>query len=162
MASRSVNKVILLGNLGKDAETKFTQGGVARTTFSVATTRRIKDAQSGEWKDETDWHNIVLWQSENVANYLTKGKSVYIEGRLQSRSYEDKDGNKRYTIDVVADELILLGGRGEGGGDVGASRADRDNMVSMPRSAMQGRAQPAASSEPPQYPEIASEDDVPF
>src|SRR3954462_8169885 len=82
MASKSVNKVFLLGNLGKDAETKFTPSGVARTTFSIATTRRYKDNQTGEWKDETDWHNIVLWRSENVANYLTKGKQVHVEGRL--------------------------------------------------------------------------------
>jgi single-strand DNA-binding protein len=94
MASRSVNKVILVGHLGKDAETKFTPGGAAVTRFSVATNRRWKDKQSGEWKEETDWSNVVLWQSENLANYLTKGKQVYVEGRLQTRSYEDKDGKK--------------------------------------------------------------------
>jgi len=86
MASRSVNKVILLGNLGKDSETKFTPGGAAKTTFTVATSRRWKDQQSGEWKDETDWHNIILWKSENLANYLLKGKQVYLEGRIQNRS----------------------------------------------------------------------------
>src|ERR1051325_9646633 len=121
MASRSVNKVILVGNLGKDAETKFTPGGIAVTKFSIATSRRWKDQQSGEWKEETDWHNIVLWRSENLSNYLQKGKQVYVEGRLQSRSYEDKEGQKKYITEVVADELILLGGRGEtpagGGGD---------------------------------------------
>ena len=116
MASRSVNKVILVGNLGKDAETRFTPQGAARTTFSVATSRRWKDQQTGEWKEETDWHNISLWRSENVAPYLTKGKQVYIEGRLQTRSYEDKDGQKKYATDVVADDVILLGGREEGGG----------------------------------------------
>lgn len=126
MASRSVNKVILLGNLGKDAETKFTPSGVARTTFSIATTRRFKDNQTGEWKDETDWHNIVLWRSENLANYLLKGKQVYVEGRLQTRSYDDKDGNKRYMTEVVADDVILLGGRGDsagmgGGPEMGSS-----------------------------------------
>ena len=102
MASRSVNKVILLGNLGKDSETKFTPGGAAKTTFTVATSRRWKDQQSGEWKDETDWHNIILWKSENLANYLLKGKQVYVEGRIQTRSWEDKDGQKRYTTEVVA------------------------------------------------------------
>ena len=86
MASRSVNKVILLGHLGKDAETKFTPSGVAKTTFAMATSRRWKDQQTGEWKEETDWHNVVLWRSENVANYLLKGKQVYVEGRLESRS----------------------------------------------------------------------------
>src|SRR6476646_9863750 len=112
MASRSVNKVILLGHLGKDAETKFTPNGVAKSTFSVATDRRWKDKTAGEWKEETDWHTVVLWRSENLANYLTKGKQVYVEGRLQTRSWEDKDGKKVYTTEVVADEVILLGGRG--------------------------------------------------
>ena len=101
MASRSVNKVILLGHLGKDAETKFTPSGVSVTNFTLATNRRWKDQQSGEWKEETEWHRIVLWRSENVSNYLLKGKQVYIEGRLQTRSYEDKEGRKVYTTEVV-------------------------------------------------------------
>jgi len=96
MASRSVNKVILVGHLGRDAETKFTPGGAAVTRFSVATSRRWKDKDSGEWKEETDWSNVTLWRSENLANYLTKGKQVYVEGRLHTRSYEDKDGKKVY------------------------------------------------------------------
>jgi len=79
MASRSVNKVILLGNLGKDAETKFTASGISVSKFSLATGRRQKDAQTGEWKDITDWHNIVMWKTENVANYLLKGKQIYLE-----------------------------------------------------------------------------------
>ena len=120
MASRSVNKVILVGHLGRDAETKFTPAGVAVTKFSVATNRRWKDQQSGEWKEETDWANIVLWRQENLANYLTKGKQVYVEGRLQTRSYDDKDGKKQYMTEVVAEDVILLGGRGgEGGEDSG-------------------------------------------
>ena len=86
MASRSVNKVILLGNLGKDAETKFTPGGAAVTKFSVATSRRWKDKQSGEFKEETDWSNVVLWGAENLGQYLLKGKKVYVEGRLRTRS----------------------------------------------------------------------------
>src|SRR5262245_52705696 len=123
MASRSVNKAILVGHLGKDAETKFTPNNVARTTFTLATNRRWKDQQSGEWKDETDWHNVVLWRSENLANYLQKGKQVYVEGRMQTRNYEDKDGQKRYITEVVAEDVILLSGRGgEGGGDFGGSR----------------------------------------
>src|SRR6202162_924198 len=115
MASRSVNKVILVGHLGKDAETKFTQCGTRVTKFTIATGRRWKDQQSGEWKEETDWHNVVLWRAENLANYLLKGKQVYIEGRLQTRSYEDKDGKKVYTTEVVADDVILLSGQGGGG-----------------------------------------------
>ena len=140
MASRSVNKVILIGNLGRDAETRFTPNGVAKTTFSVATSRRWKDQQTGEWKEETDWHNIVAWRMENVSQYLTKGKKVYIEGRLQSRSYEDKDGVKKYITEVVADDLMLLGGRdAEAGGEGGY-----DQPVSMPRG-----AQPPRPPQPP-------------
>src|SRR3954471_9082565 len=116
MASRSVNKVILLGHLGKDAETKFTPNGTSKSTFTLATNRRWKDQQTGEWKDVTDWHNVVLWRSENVSNYLLKCKQGYIEGRLESRSWEDKEGQKRYITEVVSDGLILLGGGGGGGG----------------------------------------------
>ena len=158
MASRSVNKVILLGNLGKDAETKFTPSGVARSTFTIATSRRWKDQQSGEWKEETDWHNVVLWRSENLANYLLKGKQVYVEGRLSSRSYEDKEGQKKYITEVVADELILLGGRGEsaatGGGDF-------DRPVSAPRSAARPHT-PAASAPAEDFGQGITDDDVPF
>src|ERR1044071_9344277 len=151
MASRSVNKVILLGNLGKDAETKFTPSGIARTTLAIATSRRWKDQQTGEFKEVTDWHNVVMWRAENLANYLLKGKQVYVEGRLQSRSWEDKDGQKRYITEVVADELILLGGGGRGGdspsgpGDYESDRGGRSERgpVSMPRSAQ--RPQPAAA-----------------
>jgi single-strand DNA-binding protein len=162
MASRSVNKVILLGHLGKDAETRFTPSGVARATFTIATNRRWKDQQTGEWKEETDWHNVVLWRSENVANYLLKGKQVYIEGRLQSRSWEDKDGQKRYITEVVADELILLG---SGRSDLPAGPGESDRPVSMPRSA-QRPPQPAApqSSAAPadEFNQGITDDDVPF
>jgi single-strand DNA-binding protein len=169
MASRSVNKVILVGHLGKDAETKFTPSGASLTRFSVATSRRWKDQQSGEWKEETDWHNISLWRSENLAPYLTKGKQVYVEGRLQTRSYEDKDGQKKYSTDVVADDVILLGGRGEGTGDSGSGYSQEPRMVSQPRSAtpraqggeIGGAASPATSTGSP-FDAGISDDDVPF
>ena len=119
MASRSVNKVILIGHLGRDAETAYTASQTAVTKFSVATNRRWKDQQTGEWKEETNWTNVVMWRGENVAPYLTKGKQVYVEGRLQTRSYDDKDGKKVWTTEVVAEDVILLGGRGEGGGGRG-------------------------------------------
>lgn len=158
MASRSVNKVILLGHLGKDAETKFTPSGVARTNFTLATSRRWKDQQSGEWKEETDWHNVVLWRSENLSNYLLKGKQVYVEGRLQTRSWEDKEGQKRYTTEVVADDVLLLGGRAD---STAASGGDFDRPVSMPRSAQ--RPQPAAQAAPPDdFNQGITDDDVPF
>ena len=165
MASRSVNKVILLGHLGKDAETKFTPSGVARSTFTIATNRRWKDQQSGEWKEETDWHNVVLWRSENLANYLLKGKQVYIEGRLQSRSYDDKEGQKKYITEVVCDDLVLLGGRGDSGGGPGGAGGDyaQAQPVSMPRSAQQRPPQPAAAPAPADdFSQGITDDDVPF
>src|SRR5579884_2111594 len=133
MASRSVNKVILLGHLGRDAETKFTPSGAAVTKFSVATNRRWKDQQTGEWKEETNWTNVVLWRGENVAPYLTKGKQVFVEGRLQTRSYDDKDGKKVWTTEVVADDVILLGGK-EGAGIPEEGFSQEQPMRSAPRS----------------------------
>ena len=129
MASRSVNKVMLIGNLGRDAETKFTPSGVAATRFSAATSRRWKDKQSDEWKEDTNWTNVIVWQQEKLAEYLVKGKQVYVEGRLQTRSYDDKDGKKVYATEVIAEDVILLGGQGEshsagtGGTGQQASRA---------------------------------------
>jgi single-strand DNA-binding protein len=173
MASRSVNKVILVGHLGRDAETKFTPSGVAVSKFSIATNRRWKDQQTGEWKEETDWVNVVLWRNENLANYLTRGKQVYVEGRIQTRSYDDKDGKKVYVTDVVADDVILLGGRGAdaGGGGVPFPDEEHPQMVSQPRNAQQ-RQRPAnaPSSGPssgPSAPEPPlgggiGDDDVPF
>src|SRR4030081_732105 len=112
--AKSVNKVFLLGRLGKDAETKFTPSGISVSKFSLATNRRAKDQQRGERKDLTDWHNIVMWKSENVANYLLKGKQIHLEGRLETRSYEDKEGQKKYTTEVICDasNVMLLGGGG--------------------------------------------------
>jgi single-strand DNA-binding protein len=156
MASRSVNKVILIGHLGRDAETRFTSGGAAKSTFSVATNRRWKDQQTGEWKEETDWHNIVLWRQENVANYLTKGVQVYVEGRLQTRNYEDKEGKKVYITEVVAENLVLLGGRGADASQAGAEDGPSQRPASAPRS-----AQRPASAPPPDEAPIG-DDDVPF
>jgi single-strand DNA-binding protein len=154
MASRSVNKVILVGHLGRDAETAYTASQIPVTKFSVATSRRWKDQQSGEWKEETNWSDVVLWRNENVAPYLTKGKQVYVEGRLQTRSYDDKDGKKVWKTDVVADEVILLGGRGEGGGppEEGFSQ---EGMRSAPR------PKPASAPSAPPSGGV-SDDDVPF
>jgi single-strand DNA-binding protein len=140
MASRSVNKVLLIGNLGRDAETKFTPSGVSVTRFSVATTRSFKDQQTNEWKEETNWTNVVLWRQENVANYLTKGKQVYVEGRLQTRSYDDKDGKKVYATEVVAEEIILLGGRGESAGFEGSQAGARSAAPNRGRGAGTGGA----------------------
>lgn len=110
--SKSVNKVILVGNLGKDAETKFTPSGVAKTTFTIATSRSWK--KGDEWQEETQWHNVVLWRNENLSTHLLKGKQVYVDGRIETRSYDGKDGQKRYITEIVADTVILCGG-GTGG-----------------------------------------------
>ena len=162
MASRSVNKVILVGHLGKDAETKFTPSGVSMTRFSVATSRRFKDQATGEWKEETDWSNVILWRAENVAPYLTKGKQVYVEGRLQTRSYEDKEGQKKYSTEVVADDVILLGGRGGegGGGDAGFNQEPR--MMSGPRASAPRPATTPSSGGGSPFDAGISDDDVPF
>src|SRR5258708_37686440 len=160
MATRSVNKVILVGHLGRDAETKFTPGGAAVTRFSVATNRRWKDKDSGEWKDETDWSNVVLWRSENLANYLTKGKQIYVEGRLQTRSYEDKDGKKVYATEVVADDVILLGGQGGGGGRGGDEYSQQP--VSQPRGGAARSSTQSAPRSDDTFGQGITDDDVPF
>ena len=159
MASRSVNKVILIGHLGRDAETAYTASQTAVTKFSVATNRRWKDQQSGEWKEETNWTNVVLWRGENVAPYLTKGKQIFVEGRLQTRSYDDKDGKKVWTTEVVAEDVILLGGRGEGGG---APDEMSQEPRSEPRSAPRSRQASAPAAAAPPANEGIGDDDVPF
>src|SRR5260370_1665178 len=111
MASRSVNKVILIGNLGRDAETACTASQIAVTKFSVATNRRWKDQATGDWKEETDWTRGVLWRGENVPPYLTKGTQVYVEGRLQTRSYDAKYGKKLVATTPLANQVMPLRGR---------------------------------------------------
>jgi single-strand DNA-binding protein len=160
MASRSVNKVILIGRLGRDAEMAYTASQVAIVKFSVATSRRWKDQATGDWKEETNWSNVVFWRGENVAPYLLKGTQVYIEGRLNTRSYEDKDGKKVWATDVVADEVILLGGKGDsapsgGGGD---EYSQQEPMKSAPRS----RQAPVAPAHAAPMSGGVDEDDVPF
>jgi single-strand DNA-binding protein len=128
---RSVNRVTLLGRLGQDAETRFTTGGVPVTKFGLATSRRWKSGE--EWKEETDWHDVVLWRNEALSQYLTKGTRVYVEGRLQTRNYDDRDGRKVYVTEVIADQVILLGvnaGEATGatlrGAEVPASMSDAE------------------------------------
>jgi single-strand DNA-binding protein len=116
----SVNKVILIGNLGRDPELRYTQGGSAVANFTLATNERWRD-KDGNNQERTEWHRIVVWgrTAENCAQYLQKGRPVYIEGRLQTREWEDKDGGKRNTTEINALNVQFLGGRGgsEGGGD---------------------------------------------
>ena len=119
----SLNKVMLIGNLGKDPEVRFTASGQAVTSFSLATSEKIKDKTSGEWVERTEWHKITLWGklAELAGEYLGKGKTVYIEGRLQTRKY-DKDGVTHYSTEIVGDKMEFLSARGErSGGDVSSS-----------------------------------------
>lgn len=116
----SVNKVILLGNLGRDPETRYTTGGDAVTNLSIATSEQWKD-KNGEKQERTEWHRVVLFgrQAEVAGEYLKKGRSVYIEGRLQTRKYTDKDGVEKYSTEIVGDRMQLIGGQREGGGGGG-------------------------------------------
>jgi len=122
---KSVNKVILVGNLGKDPEVKYTPQGTPIAKFSLATNERYKD-KDGNWQDRTEWHNIVLWQrlAEIAGEYLKKGHKVYIEGRIRTESWDDKQsGQKKYMTTIVGNDIVLLTGRGESGGEfTGASR----------------------------------------
>ncbi len=115
-----VNKVILIGNLGRDPELRYTQGGQPVTNFTLATSENWTDRQSGERQERTEWHRIVVWgrTGEMCAKYLAKGRTVYVEGRLQTREWEDKEGQKRRTTEINAQTVQFLGGpRGEGRGD---------------------------------------------
>src|SRR5438128_3834143 len=113
----SVNKVILVGNLGRDAELRYTPGGAAVATLNMATTEVWND-KGGQRQEKTEWHRIVLWgkTAESLNEYLTKGKQIYVEGRLQTRQWDDKDGNKRYTTEIRGDRIVLLSGGGGGRG----------------------------------------------
>lgn len=113
----SVNKVILVGRLGRDPEGRYSQSGTAICNLSVATTRRVKNKATEQWEEETEWHRVSVFgrTAESCTQYLAKGREVYVEGRLQTRSYE-KDGAKRYSTEVIADVVHFLGGKGDGGG----------------------------------------------
>jgi single-strand DNA-binding protein len=113
MAQRSLNKVLLLGNLGKDPEVRYTGSGKAVATFTIATSQRWRD-QDGNDQERTEWHRVVAWGrlGEVCGEYLSKGKQVFIEGRIQSREWEDENGNKRTTVEIIANDMIMLGGGG--------------------------------------------------
>ena len=130
--ARGINKVILVGNLGKDPELSYLPSGQSVAKFSLATSRSYKD-KSGELKEETEWHNIVAWGKlgEICAQYLSKGRQAYIEGRIQTRTWEGRDGNKRTSVDIVASDVQMLGGRGEGGSG-GAPRSSSETRSSAP------------------------------
>ena len=121
----SINKVILIGNLGRDPEVRYTANGAAICNITVATSRNWKDKTSGEKMEETEWHRVVFYDrlAEIAGEYLKKGRSVYVEGRLKTRKWQDKDGVEKYTTEIIADNMQLLGGRegGGAGGDEGGS-----------------------------------------
>lgn len=123
----SVNKVIIMGNLGRDPEVRYTPNGAAICNVSVATTRNWKDKSSGEKVEETEWHRVVFYDrlAEIAGEYLKKGRPVYVEGRLKTRKWNDKDGIEKYTTEIVASEMQLLGGREGMGAPTGAESADR-------------------------------------
>jgi single-strand DNA-binding protein len=117
-----VNKVILIGNLGKDPEVRHLESGATVANFPIATTETYKD-RNGNRQEQTEWHNIVLWRglADIAEKYLKKGNQIYVEGKLRTRSWEDKDGNTRYTTEVVGDNMTMLGGRSDGGASEGSS-----------------------------------------
>ncbi len=124
--AKSVNKVILIGNLGKDPEVRYTPQGTAVATLTLATNERFKDKE-GNWQDRTEWHRVIAWQrlAEIAGEYLKKGRSVYIEGKLQTRSWEDKNTHeKKYSTEIVANDLVLLGG-GQGQSEEGGGQRSR-------------------------------------
>jgi single-strand DNA-binding protein len=153
--ARGINKVILVGNLGKDPELSYLPSGQSVAKFSLATSRSYKD-KSGELKEETEWHNIVAWGKlgEICAQYLTKGRQAYIEGRIQSRTWEGRDGNKRTSVDIVASDVQMLGGRGEGGGSAERPGRTMEPVRNSAPSADEGSQETGA-------PEI-TDDDIPF
>ena len=148
--ARGINKVIVVGNLGQDPDTRYMPSGSAVTNITVATNESWKDKQTGEQKDRTEWHKVAMFGrlAEIAAEYLRKGSQVYIEGKLRTRKWQDKDGNDRYTTEIIADEMQMLGGRGGAGGSA-PMQDDRP-------------PQGAPSSPPPQGSSDDFDDDIPF
>ena len=170
----SVNKVIILGNLGKDPEVRYLPSGSAICNVSIATSRQWKDKTSGERQEETEWHRVTFFDrmAEIAGEYLKKGKSVYVEGRLKTRKYTDKDGVDKYATDIVATEMQLLGGRDSGTGGMGSD--EMGSAAPLARSAAPARSAPttvaaaAAAAPAPRAPAKSStgfddmDDDIPF
>jgi single-strand DNA-binding protein len=158
--ARGVNKVILIGNLGGDPEVRFTPDGTAVANFSLATSESWKD-RSGERQERTEWHRLVLWRqlAEIAKNYLRKGSKIYVEGKLQTRSWDDQSGQKRYTTEVVVNEMEMLDSREGGGGGGGAGSSGSGGGGGGGGMAVD----PGAASQPPPFnPQSGDEDDLPF
>jgi single-strand DNA-binding protein len=152
--ARGVNKVILVGNLGKDPEMKYTASGAAIANITVATSESWNDKQTGEKQEKTEWHRVVFFRrlAEIVGEYLRKGSQVYIEGKLQTRKWQDQNGQDRYTTEIVANEMQMLGGRA---GDAGARPKQGDSGFRSNAPAPQAAAQPQSDSG-------FADDDIPF
>ena len=155
----SVNKVILIGNLGRDPEVRYAPSGAAICNVTIATSRQWKDKTSGERQEETEWHRVVFYDrlAEIAGEYLKKGRPVYVEGRLKTRKWTDKDGVEKYTTEVIADQMQLLGGREGGGGadEGGGSAAPRQAPAARPAPASKPAAKAAGGFDD-------MDDDIPF
>lgn len=160
-----VNKVIIIGNLGRDPEIKYTQSNVPVANFSVATTESWKDKNSGEWQEKTEWHRVVAWRhlAERAERYLRKGKQVYVEGRLETRKWQGQDGQERYTTEIIANQLMLLGRRdeGEGQGGGGGGGAGGGSYGDAPARGGRGGGS-TFSPDPMGDPGPSDDDDLPF
>ena len=155
--ARGINKVILVGNLGQDPETRYMPSGAAVTNFTVATNESWKDKQTGEQKDRTEWHRVAMFNrlAEIAAEYLRKGSQVYIEGKLRTRKWQGQDGQDRYTTEIIADEMQMLGGRGgAGGGSFGGGQQGGGQQS--------GGQQGGGGNAPPQPGPDDFDDDIPF
>lgn len=162
--ARGVNKVILIGNLGADPETRYTASGAAITTVSLATSESWKDKQTGEAKERTEWHRVKFFGrlAEIAGEYLKKGRQVYVEGSIRTDKYTDKEGVERYSTDVIANEMQMLGGTGEGGprgGSEGGGQRERPQSASRGAS---GGGRPASAPQPAAGGGDFEDDDIPF
>jgi len=157
-----VNKVILVGNLGRDPEVRYLEGGVAVAKFPLATSESYRDRTTGERKTQTEWHNVVLWRglAEVAEKYLKKGNQVYIEGKLRTRSWEDQDKNMRYTTEIVADNMTMLGGRATDGPGESNQGGQSSPQPATNKPAAQPQSTPAASND--FLSGSDEEDDLPF
>ena len=171
MSSRGINKVILVGNLGADPETRYMPSGGAVTNLRLATSESWKDKQSGEMQERTEWHRVVMFNrlAEIAAEYLRKGSQIYVEGQLRTRKWQGNDGQDRYSTEIVANEMQMLGGRGGGGGGQGGAQSGGGNFGGGGGRAGGGaygddsysdnKPQP---SRPMNEPQIDPDDDIPF
>ena len=168
MSSRGVNKVIIVGNLGNEPESRFLSSGSAVCNFSVATSETWKDKQTGEQQERTEWHRITMYGrlAEIAGEYLHKGSKVYLEGSLRTRKWQDQSGNDRYTTEINANNLQMLDSRNSGGGDGGGYQQSAPQQRSQPQMSQQQNAPAAAAQEIPSTPSNNNfddfDDDIPF